>query len=252
MADDKKPSWTNWLALTTVFFSTMAAVSSFKAGGKSTSAVKATIDASIATTEASNKWSYYQAKSIKQGVREIALGNAEANLERACSGSAEAADLSRQVIVKQKEAMAAKAEKDALVKKDKAADTAAVDARLAAVQKEVDTIKAQSKVANAGMVMELSEKVAREQLEIARYDKEKSDIMAEAKKVEDKIAGYNAARKDNEKRGGPFNMAILYLQLAIMLSAIAALLKKWPLWATGCVFGLAGAVYFLNGFFLFF
>ena len=94
--------------------------------------------------------------------------------------------------------------------------------------------------------------MAREQLEIARYDKEKNDIMAEAKKVEDKIAGYNASRKDNERRGGPFNMAILYLQLAIMLSAIAALLKKWPLWAVGSVFGLVGAIYFLNGFFLFF
>jgi hypothetical protein len=252
MADDAKPSWTNWLALTTVFFSTMAAVSSFKAGGYSTRAVKATIDASIATTEASNRWSHYQSKSIKQSVREVALDNAVGNLDRACSGSPDAAALSKQVIVKQKEVMAAKAEKSALLKTDKAADTATVDAKLAAVQKEIDTLKAQSKAANPEVVIELSEKVAREQLEIGRYDKEKSDIMAEAKKVEDKIAGYNAARKDNEKRGGPFNMAILYLQLAIMLSAIGALLKKWPMWAVGCVFGVAGAIYFLNGFFLFF
>jgi hypothetical protein len=252
MADDSKPSWTNWLALTTVFFSTMAAVSSFKAGGKSTSAGKATSDASIATTEASNRWSHYQSKSIKQSVREVALDNDEANLERACAGSPEATELSKQAIAKQKEIMAAKAEKSALLKNDKAADTTAVDAKLAAVRKEVDAIKAQSKVANPGTIIELSEKVAREQLEIARYDKEKSDIMAEAKKVEEKIAGYNAARKDNEKRGAPFSMAILYLQLAIMLSAIAALLKKWPLWAVGCVFGVAGAIYFLNGFYLFF
>lgn len=189
MADEAKPSWMNWLALTTVLFSTMAAVSSFKAGGYSTRAVKATIDASIATTEASNSWSYYQAKSIKQSVHEIALGNLERDLARAPAGSSEA-----------------------------------------------DSLK---------------EKLAAEKAEISRYKEEKDDIMKKAKAKEDEIKAFNTARADNEKRGGPFNIAILYLQLAIMLSAIAALLKKWPLWAAGGVFGLVGAGYFAHGFGLF-
>ena len=151
MADEAKPSWMNWLALTTVLFSTMAAVSSFKAGGFSTRSVKATIDAGIATTEASNKWSHYQSKSIKQSVHEIALGNLERDAEHAAKGSPE--------------------------------------------------------------VAELQAKIEAEKTEISRYKKEKDDIMNEAKAIEAKVKDFNAARADNERRGGPFNMAILYLHI---------------------------------------
>ncbi len=37
-----------------------------------------------------------------------------------------------------------------------------------------------------------------------------------------------------------------------LLSSLAALIKKKPVWLLGVVVGLVGIVYFVNGFFLFF
>jgi len=44
---------------------------------------------------------------------------------------------------------------------------------------------------------------------------------------------------------------VIYLQLAILLSSIAALLKKKPVWVFGLVCGAVGVVFFANGFYLF-
>ena len=46
-------------------------------------------------------------------------------------------------------------------------------------------------------------------------------------------------------------MAVIFLQIAILLSSIAALLKKKPLWLAGLVVGAVGVVHFVNGFYLF-
>jgi len=80
---------------------------------------------------------------------------------------------------------------------------------------------------------------------VARYDQEKAQIMAEAKALE-KI------RDDAQRHGGAFGIAVIFLQIAILLSSIAALLKKKPVWYLGLAVGAAGIVYFLDGFFLFF
>jgi hypothetical protein len=44
---------------------------------------------------------------------------------------------------------------------------------------------------------------------------------------------------------------VIFLQIAILLSSIAALMKKKPVWVLGLITGAFGVVYFLNGFFLF-
>jgi hypothetical protein len=80
---------------------------------------------------------------------------------------------------------------------------------------------------------------------VARYDQEKAQIMAEAQALE-KI------RDDAQKHGGFFGIAVIFLQISILLSSIAALLKKKPVWVLGLAVGVAGIVYFLNGFLLFF
>ena len=41
------------------------------------------------------------------------------------------------------------------------------------------------------------------------------------------------------------------LQIAILLSSIAALLKKKAVWVIGLALGLLGVAYFVNGFFLY-
>lgn len=47
-------------------------------------------------------------------------------------------------------------------------------------------------------------------------------------------------------------MAIIFLQIAILLSSVAALMKVRNLWLTGVGVGGLGLVFFANGFFLFF
>jgi len=79
---------------------------------------------------------------------------------------------------------------------------------------------------------------------VARYDGEKKAIAVEAKRFE-------AVRDDATLHAQIFGIAVIFLQIAILLSSIAALMKKKAIWVTGLLSGIAGVVYFLNGFFLF-
>lgn len=81
--------------------------------------------------------------------------------------------------------------------------------------------------------------------EITRYNTEKGDLFKEARKLE-------GERDDAQKHGAPFGYAVIFLQISILLSSIAALLKKQPVWWLGLVVGVVGLVFFANGFFLFF
>ena len=77
----------------------------------------------------------------------------------------------------------------------------------------------------------------------AKYDGEKVDIKAKAEKLE-------VVRDESSKFAGIFGKAVLYLQVAIILSAMAGLLKKQPLWWISFVPGVAGMVYFISAFWL--
>ena len=79
---------------------------------------------------------------------------------------------------------------------------------------------------------------------IAKYEAEKSKIQAEAKKLE-------AVRDDAQRHGQAFGVAVIFLQIAILLSSIAALLKKKYIWLLGVLIGGYGILQFANGFFLF-
>ena len=63
VAEEKKESWLNYLALTTVIFAVCATLSTFKGGSFSTRSV-------MSQSQASDQWAYYQAKSIKQNLAE--------------------------------------------------------------------------------------------------------------------------------------------------------------------------------------
>lgn len=80
---------------------------------------------------------------------------------------------------------------------------------------------------------------------VAKYEQEKGQIQAEARRLEQ-------TRDDAQKHGAFFGIAVIFLQISILLSSIAALLKKKPVWVLGLAVGAAGIVYFLNGFLLFF
>jgi hypothetical protein len=87
---------------------------------------------------------------------------------------------------------------------------------------------------------------------IDRYTKEITRYGTEKKEIEDKAHGYEKTKVEAQRYGGIFGLAVLYLQVGIMLAALGALLKKKLLWIFGLVPGIAGLVYFVNGFWLFF
>jgi hypothetical protein len=80
---------------------------------------------------------------------------------------------------------------------------------------------------------------------IKKYEDEKAEISKEAKRLE-------AIRDDAQRHSSIFGLAVIFLQIAILLSSIAALMKKKMLWLVGSISGAAGLVYFANGFLLFF
>jgi len=79
---------------------------------------------------------------------------------------------------------------------------------------------------------------------IKKYDDEKAEIKKKAEDLE-KI------RDDAQKHSGAFGLAAMFLQIAILLSSIAALMKRKLFWFLGMAAGCFGLLYFFNGFFLF-
>lgn len=176
MADDKKEPWMNYLALTTIIFAVCATLSTFKGGGYSTKSV-------LSQEQASNKWSYFQSKSLKLYLHET--------------------------------------QKDLLtLEKMKIApgDTKTI----AAYQAKIDEYDSSVK----------------------RYESEKGDIKKEAEKLE-------TLRDDAQQHSKRFGMAVIFLQIAILLSSIAALVKRKYIWVLGMIIGTVGLLYFINGFWVF-
>ena len=81
--------------------------------------------------------------------------------------------------------------------------------------------------------------------EIARYDKEKSDI----KKAAEDVGKQNAIVT---RKGNQFSLSVVFFQIGIMLSSVSALLKRKEMWVVGLIFGCIAAVFLANGFLLFF
>ena len=80
---------------------------------------------------------------------------------------------------------------------------------------------------------------------IEKYNLEKIAIEKEAKRLE-------TIRDDAKKHAQVFGIAIIFLQIAILLSSIAALMKKKLVWYIGILMGIAGITCFANGFLLIF
>lgn len=80
---------------------------------------------------------------------------------------------------------------------------------------------------------------------ISKYEGEKAKIEKDAK-------GLEGVRDEAQKHSQAFGMAVIFLQIAILLSSIAALMKKKFVWILGILTGFFGIVHFVNGFLLFF
>jgi hypothetical protein len=78
---------------------------------------------------------------------------------------------------------------------------------------------------------------------IARYEGDKAQIQQDAK-------AFESERDHNQEHSKTFGMAVIYLQIAILLSSIAALMKKKAVWAAGLAVGIVGLGYFSWAFFV--
>jgi hypothetical protein len=105
-------------------------------------------------------------------------------------------------------------------------------------------LKGMDQKAPAVMKDEFQKKIAVYAEKIKKYDGEKEKIQADAKALENK-------RDEAQRHQQAFGVAVIFLQIAILLSSVSALLKKKPLWLISLLAGIAGLVYFANGFFLF-
>lgn len=105
-------------------------------------------------------------------------------------------------------------------------------------------LKALQAESHGPMAAEYEKKIAWYASKIRKYDEEKTAIQNEAKKFE-------TIRDNAQKHAQDFGIAVIFLQIAILLSSIAALMKKKYLWVLGIGIGACGVVSFFNGFFLF-
>lgn len=79
---------------------------------------------------------------------------------------------------------------------------------------------------------------------VEKYEKEKNTIKGEAQRLEKQ-------RDDAQRHGQPFGMAVIFLQVAILISSIAGLLRRQQIWYVALPFGALGLLYFADGFLLF-
>jgi hypothetical protein len=177
MAEEKKEPWLNYLALTTVVFAVCATLSTLKGGGFSTRSV-------MSQSQASNQWSYYQAKSIKGYLYDLQKEKLELDLKSLKASGARP------------------------------------------------------------LAAEYRRKIDAYDQKIKKYDEEKTEIKKKAEELETR-------RDDAQTHSAAFGLAAMFLQIAILLSSIAALMKQKYFWFMGIGAGCVGLVYFFNGFFLF-
>jgi hypothetical protein len=114
------------------------------------------------------------------------------------------------------------------------------------IQREELELELKSANANMSkaMVKEYTQKIETYSNKIKKYNEEKALIEKEARNLEE-------VKNDAQVHSKIFGMAVIFLQIAILLSSISALMKKKVLWIFGLGTGIFGLLYFANGFFLF-
>ncbi len=103
---------------------------------------------------------------------------------------------------------------------------------------EMDTIGKDQKTANL-----YQNKINDYKSKIDKYEIEKKEIKSKAEALE-------ATRDQAQLHASNFGMAVIFLQITILLSTIAGLLKKKYIWYIGLGSGMVGIGYFINGFLL--
>ena len=175
MSDEKKEPWLNYLAITTVILAVFATLATYNGGKYSTRSV-------VDQNQASDQWSYYQAKSIKGYLYEVQADKLELDLKV------------------MPEDLAARAQDD--------------------FGKKIDSYRSK----------------------IQKYEDEKKEIQEKARFLE-------TDRDDCKIHSKFFGYAIIFLQIAILLCAIAGFTRQKYLWYASIFLGVIGIYCFVQGFY---
>ena len=95
------------------------------------------------------------------------------------------------------------------------------------------------------------EEIARYEAKISDYEKKLKQYDADKAEISAKAKAFEKDRDDCQKHGGKFGIAVIFLQVTILLSSIAGLMKKKPVWYLSLAIGVIGILYFVDGFYLF-
>lgn len=165
---EKREAWTKYVSLSIVVIAVFAAIATQWAGKYSGRTLTKLNDATFNQARASDQWSYYQAKSIKQNLYEVARNQIHA-------GDADAA------------------------------------------KREFDE-------------------------KIARYEKDKTDITTEARKLEQQRDEARLEAGVSSQHGGAMGVAVSYFSVSIAVASICLVTKKKPLWFISLALALLAVV----------
>ena len=97
---------------------------------------------------------------------------------------------------------------------------------------------------DAEYIADLEKRINAYEGKIKKYTFEKDTITAQANALQDQQA-------EAKKHADTCGMGVIFLQISILFSSIAALVKKSPLWYLSLAVGVVGIIEFINGLFLF-
>jgi hypothetical protein len=104
---------------------------------------------------------------------------------------------------------------------------------------------AQGKSLSPEATERFGEKIRDYDREIRRYETEKREIKAKAEDLA-------RTKLTAQHMGGNFGYGLLFVQVAIMMTSIASLMKKKPLWYFGLVTMFGWVFFFLDAIYLFY
>jgi len=88
--------------------------------------------------------------------------------------------------------------------------------------------------------------------DIARYQKEQDEIAGEARRKEQEAKRATGEAEHFTHRHHRYASSVALMQIAVALSAIAALSRNRLLWTLSILVAASGAIFFVDGFLLFF
>jgi Domain of unknown function (DUF4337) len=162
-AKEQREAWTKYASLSIVCIAVLAAVATQRGGSCSSRVLVDLNDSTFNQAQASDQWSYYQAKSIKQSLAEMSLEQ----FQRTAGATPDAA-------------------------------TAKV--------------------------------IEKNQAQVDRYEKEKTDITKQARGFERARDEAREGARRASSQGGKFSMAVSVFQISIAMASICLVMKRKPLW----------------------